>query len=210
MDFLQKGTKEEILYWSKRLYQKGMSPSTSGNISIKTNEGILISASGVCLNDMDENDIVLIDYNGNLINGNKKPSSEKIMHSEIYTKRDDINAVIHCHCPIITAFAVAGKSMNRSVLPDFALVFGEIPIIPYYCPSSIELATKVGEYFDKYSAVLLKNHGIVLGADSLQNAFYQLELIKSHVEIIFGAEVLGGAKYLSKKDILEINKLYKK
>ncbi len=209
MEFSQQGTKEEILYWSKRLYQKGMSPSTSGNVSVKTKEGILISASGVCLNDMDENDIVLMDYNGNLIGGNKKPSSEKIMHSEIYTRRDDINAVIHCHCPLITAFAVAGKPMDKPILPDFSLVFGYVPIMPYYCPSSIELATYVGEYFDKYSALLLKNHGVVIGADSLQNAFYQLELLRSYAETYFGAEVLGGIKTLSKKDIAEINQLYK-
>ncbi len=210
MDFIQKGTKEDILYWSKRLYQKGMSPATSGNISVKTKDGILISGSGVCLNDMDENDIVLMDYNGNLLNGNKKPSSEKIMHSEIYTRRDDVNAIIHCHCPLITAFAVAGKVINKTILPDFALLFGEIPIVPYFCPSSIELATTVGEYFEKYSAVLLKNHGVVIGADSLQNAFYKLEFLRSYVETYFGAEVLGGAKRLTKKDILEVKQVYKK
>ena len=210
MEFLQQGSKEEILYWSKRLYQKGMSPSTSGNISTKFKDGILISASGVCLNDMDENDVVLIDYNGNLVSGNKKPSSEKIMHSEIYTRRDDINAVIHCHCPLITAFAVAGVEMTKPILPDFALVFGKVPIIPYYCPSSIELATTVGDMFENYSAVLLKNHGVILGADTLQNAFYQLELLRSYAEIYFGAEVLGGAKSLSKKEVNEIHNLYRK
>jgi len=210
MEFLQQGSKEEILYWSKRLYQKGMSPSMSGNVSTKTKDGVLISASGVCLNDMDENDIVLIDYNGNLLKGDKKPSSEKIMHTEIYTKRDDINAVIHCHCPLISAFSVAGRPIDKAILPDFALVFGSVPLVPYYCPSSIELATAVGEYFEKYSAVLLKNHGVVLGASSLQKAFYLLELLRSTVETYFGAEVLGGAKTLSKKDVNEINQLYRK
>ncbi len=209
MDFIQQGTKEEILYWSKRLYQKGMSPSTSGNISIKTKNGIYISASGVCLNDMNEEDIILIDYDGNVLNGNKKPSSEKIMHSEVYTKRDDINAIIHCHCPLITAFAVAGKPIDKAILPDFSLTFGQVPIIPYYCPSTIELAVAVGEYFEKYSAVLLKNHGVILGAENLQNAFYKLELLKSYVEIYFGAEVLGGACTLSKKQIKEVHRVYK-
>lgn len=208
MEFNRKGTKEDILYWAKRLYQKNMSPSTSGNISLKTDKGILISASGTCLNDMDENDIVLIDYNGNLVEGNKKASSEKIMHSEIYTKRDDINAVIHCHCPVITAFAVAHQEIKKPILPDFALFYDEIPLVPYYCPSSIELADCVGKYFEKYNVVLLKNHGVVLGADTLQNAFYQLEMIRAYCETYFGAEVLGGARALSKKSVSEIKKLY--
>lgn len=211
MEFSANSDKENILYWSKRLYQKGMSPSTSGNISIKTDKGILISASGTCLNDMDENDIVLIDYDGNLKEGNKKPSSEKIMHSEIYTRRDDISAIIHCHCPVITAFAVAGVSMKKPILPDFALFYDEIPLIPYFCPSSVELAVCAGEMFEKgHNVLLLKNHGVILGDATLQNAFYKLELIRAYAEVYFGAEVLGGAKSIPKKGVAEIKKLYRK
>ena len=210
MEYNNSGTKSDILYWSKRLYQKGMSPSTSGNISVKTGNGILISASGTCLNDMSEDDIILIDYDGNVLEGNKSPSSEKILHSEIYTKRDDINAVIHCHCPLLTAFAVANVPIKKPILPDVALVFEEVPVIPYYCPSSPELAVEVGNYFEKYNAVLLKNHGVVIGSDTLQKAFYGLEMLRAYVETYFGAEGLGGAKALSKKSVLEIYKLYGK
>lgn len=201
--------KDEIIYWSKRLYEKGMSPSTSGNVSVKADKNILITASGTCLNDLNNDDIVLIDYNANLIGGNKKPSSEKIMHTEIYTKRDDINAIIHCHCPMITAFAVANTPINKPILPEFILQYGEIPVVPYFCPSSIELAEVVGEYFENYSAVLMQNHGVVVGADSLKNAFYALESIRAYAETYFAAEVLGGAKQLSKKDIAEIKNLVK-
>ena len=208
MEFKEAG-KNDILYWSKRLYQKGMSPATSGNISTKTDKGILISASGTCLNDMDENDIVLIDYEGNVIQGKKKPSSEKIMHGAIYTQRDDIGAIIHCHCPVITAFAVAGVEITKPILPDFALLYDKIPLVPYFCPSSFELADTVGKYFEKYNVVLLKNHGIVLGADTLQNAFYALESIRAYCETYFGAEVLGGAKAITKNEVLKIKKLYK-
>ena len=208
MDFNKNQIKEDILHWAKRTYEKGMSPGTSGNISVKTNDGIYISSSGSAFADITEEDIVLIDYNGNLKEGNKKPSSEKIMHTEIYTLRDDINAIIHCHCPLITAFAVAGVPIKKSILPDFVLMFGEVPIIPYYCPSSIELAEETGKMFQKYSAVLLKNHGVVMGADSLKNAFYKLEMLRGYVETYFGAEVLGGAKSISKKSVTEIKRLF--
>ena len=210
MEFCSNNIKEEILYWSKRVYQKGMSPACSGNISVKCDKEILISASSTCLNDMNEDDIVLIDYDGNLKAGNKKPSSEKIMHSEIYTKRDDINAIIHCHCPVITAFAVAGVPMDKPILPDFTLIFGQVPVIPYYCPSSIELAVAVGKAFETYSAILLQNHGVIVGDTSLQNAFYKLELLRTYAEVYFGAEVLGGAKKISKKGVQLIHQLYGK
>ena len=184
-----------------------MSPATSGNISLRVKEGILVSASGTCLGDLKQDDIVLTDFNGNLINGNKKPSSEKIMHSEIYMKRDDINAIIHSHCPMITAFAVAGCEINKPILPDFVYKFDKIPLVPYYCPSSIDLATAVGEFFEKYDAVLLKNHGVVVGAEDLKTAFYGIELIRNYAECYFGAEVLGGPKEIDKKGVLEIKKL---
>ena len=210
MEFLGQDSKNEILYWSKRLYQKGMSPATSGNISVKAKNGFYISASGTCLNDMDENDIVLVDYNGNVLEGNKKPSSEKIMHSSIYTQRDDINAIIHCHCPVISAFAVAGISIEKPILPDFVVLFGSVPIIPYFCPSSNELADTVGDYFKDSSAVLMKNHGVVVGADTLQNAFYKLESLRAYCETYFGAEVLGGAKAIPKKEVEIIKKICSK
>jgi len=202
--------KNELLYWAKRTYEKGMSPACSGNISVKFNNGILISSSGSCFFDMNVDDVVLIDYNGNLIQGEKKPSSEKIMHSEIYTKRDDINAIIHCHCPVITAFAVAGIPIKKPILPDFALYFDEIPLIKYYCPSSIDLAVAAGKCFEKNNVALLKNHGVILGDVSLKNAFYKLEMIRAYVETLFGAEVLGGARSIPKSGVDEIKKLYRK
>ncbi len=203
--------KENIIYWAKRLYQRQMSPSTSGNISIKTKNSILITASGTCANDLEKDDIVLIDFNGNLVEGNKKPSSEKIMHCEIYTKRDDIGAIIHCHCPVLCAWSVANAPMKMPILPDFAVLFDEIPIVPYYCPSTIELAQVTGEYFeDGCNAVLLQNHGIVLGAVNLKEAFYQLDLIRAYAETWFGAEILGGAKPIRKKEVEELRQLYRK
>ncbi|MBR1617226.1 class II aldolase/adducin family protein [bacterium] len=201
--------KTEMIYWARRLYAKNMCPSTSGNISVKTKQGILISASGVCLNDMTPNDIILTDMSANPLEKGKKPSSECIMHSEIYFKRDDINAIIHVHCPVIGAFAVAGVEMDKPILPDFVLKYGKVPVVPYYCPSTIELAQAVGEYFDKYDAVLLKNHGVVVGASSLKQAFYDVELLRYYAETWFGAEVLGGAKLISKKGVAQIKKLIK-
>ena len=210
MEFIAENKKQEIIYWCKRIYQKGMSPATSGNVSIKLGKEILISASGTCMNDMDEDDVVLIDYDGNVKEGTKKPSSEKIMHSEIYTRRDDINAVIHCHCPVITAFAVANVAMEKPILPDFVLVFGEVPVIPYFCPSSIELAMAVGNAFENKSAILLQNHGVVVADETLQGAYYKLELLRAYAEVYFGAEVLGGAKKISKKGVAQIHQLYGK
>ncbi len=209
MEYFEVGTKKDILYWSKRLYQKGMTPSTSGNISVRTKDGILISASGVCLNDMDEDDIVLIDFDGNVLDGKKKPSSEKFLHTQIYDLRDDINAIIHSHCPYITAFACSNRIMQEPIMAEFVLYFNKIPIAKYHLPSSMQLAIETVEYFKISDTVLMQNHGVVSGADTLQEVFYTLESLRAYSETYFGTQVLGGAKKLSRKHIKEIMSLKK-
>ena len=184
-------------------------PSTSGNVSVKHDGKILISRSGVCATDMKEEDLVLLDLNGNVLEEGKKPSSEKLLHVLIYETRSDIKAIVHSHCPYITAFAAANKEIDKHFLADFAYCFDKIPLVPYYLPSSMDLAQSVADCFEKYSCALLANHGVVIGADTIQNCFYQLETIKNYVETYFAAEILGGAKMFNKKQIDEIKKLRK-
>lgn len=202
-------TKQDILYWSKRLYQKGFMPATSGNVSVKKDGKIIISRSGCCSADMTEDDLVLMDLNGNPLEQGKKPSSEKLLHVYIYEIRSDIKAIVHSHCPYITAFAATHKEIDKHFLADFTYEFDKIPVAPYYLPSSIELAQKTSDYFDKYSCVLMANHGVVIGSDSVQNCFYKLESIKNYIETYFAAEMLGGAKEFNKKQIKEIKSLRK-
>ena len=110
----------------------------------------------------------------------------------------------------VSSFAVAGVEIKKPILPDFALYYDKVPLIPYYCPSSINLAVKVGECFEKNDVALLRNHGIVIGDTSLKQAFYKLEMLRAYTETFFGAEVLGGAKAISKKGVTEIKDLYRK
>lgn len=199
--------KEELIFWAKRLYFKGLSPATSGNISVRVGNDVLITASGTCAGDLVKEEIVLIDANGNSKSGGN-PSSEKFMHIAIYDERDDINAVVHSHCPYITSFAVNGIPIKDPILPEFIYQFEEIPIVKYETPSSIKLANNVAKMFKKgYSATLMENHGIIVGAKDLKTAVYMLESIRTYAETYFGAMVLGGVQKLNKKQIEEIRKL---
>jgi L-fuculose-phosphate aldolase len=207
MEDLIKNAKQDLLYWAKRLYQKGMSPGTSGNISLRVPQGVLISSTNVCLNDMGEEDVVLIDLDGNVLDGSKKPSSEKFLHTEIYELRDDINAVIHSHCPYITAFSVANEAMAAPIIAEFVFYFEKVPVAPYGLPSSIKLAQDTAKYFDKHNAVLMANHGAVVGQNTLKECFYTLEHLRAYAETYFAAHILGKPKVLNKKQIEEVKRL---
>ncbi len=199
--------KQDLIYWTRRLYEKGLSPSTSGNVSMLSDDNnILITASGSAAGDIWMDDIVKMDFEGNLIEGVKNPSSEKLMHLEIYRKRKDLRAIIHSHSPEITAFAVAGLSISDTIMPEFAYYFGYVPLAKYAPPSSYELAKNVGEKFEEKNAVLMENHGIAVGGKNLKEAFYLLETIQSYCKTYLFGKILGKMQTLSKKDIEEIRK----
>lgn len=198
---------KDIIYWAGRTYTAGMVPGTSGNISRYQDGIIYMSRSGVCLGDMGYDDISELDINNNVLN-NIKPSSERPMHLEIYKKRSDIKAIIHIHCPYVTAFAVCHKKMDAQILPEFIYNFGDIPSAKYALPGCIELADKITEYFIKgHNAVLMENHGLVAGAGSLKEAFYHLESIQAYAKTYFAAKLLGNIHTLNKDEVKKIHDL---
>lgn len=201
--------KKEICKTGTSLYNKGLSTGISGNISIKFNDNILITPSGCCLGDMEEHDIAVIDVYGNHLEG-QKPSSEKIMHLEIYKLRPDLKAVVHVHSPKATAFAVAGVPLNRPTLAELIVTLGDVPVAEYATPSSLELAKIVAGYFVNNDNVLMANHGFVSGGKNLKEALYKVETLESYAEIMLWTKVLGNANELSKESIEELIKIREK
>lgn len=198
---------DDILYWAKRAYGAKMAPGTSGNISVKCGNSIYLSASGVCLGDIRGIDLAEISSEGQVLN-DVKPSSEKLMHLEIYKKRPDIEAIIHIHCPYVTSFAVCHKEINEPMLPEFIYNFGTVPSAKYALPSSKELADEIGKYFEEgHNAVLMQNHGLVAGAKTLKEVFYALESIQAYAKTYFAAKFLGEIKTLNNDEINKIKAL---
>ena len=126
--------KEEIAEVGKLIYNRGLSSGTSGNISIRHENNILITPSGSCLGELTAADVVDITcMEGYSTEGN--PSSEKIMHSEIYKARPDTTSIIHAHRPKATAYAIAGIPLNMPVLAEAVVLLGQVPIAEYAAPS---------------------------------------------------------------------------
>ena len=201
--------KTEIIKYGKKLGEKNMTPGTSGNISVRYDENVLISASGTCLADLSEDEIVLIDQNSQVIDGEKKASSEKNLHNAIYAKRPDINAIIHCHAPYVSSFAVCHIPLSKPILSENIFYFGEIPLADYALPGSDELVENTVKFFDNHDAVLMANHGIIIGAKNLKSAYYSMETVETYAQIYLNSMILGGAKELSQENIDDIYKLRK-
>ena len=195
--------KQEIIEFGKQLYDKNLTFATSGNISVKTDEGILITASGTALGRLVEDDIVLVDFEGNVRSG-AKPSSEKMLHIEIYKQRPDVKAIIHTHPVNLTSFAVCHEALKEPIMSENILYFEEIPVAEYAMSSSIELVEKTVKYLKNKDVVMMANHGAISVANNLLNAFYKMETAEYYAKVTLNTRILGNPKNLSDKDVQDL------
>lgn len=195
--------KQQIIEFGKKLYDKDLTFATSGNISLKTDEGILITASGSALGHLTSDDISLIDFEGNLVAG-KKPSCEKMLHVEVYKQRADVRAIIHTHPVNLTSFAVCHESLKEPIMSENILYFEDIPVAEYSMPSSIELVEKTVKHLNNRDVVMMANHGAIAIADNLLNAFYKMETAEYYAKVTLNTRILGNPKNLSEKDVQDL------
>lgn len=199
--------KNNIIKYGDIIDAKNYSPGTSGNISVRIDDKIIITASGSSNGDLAYEDLITIDFEGNTIEGDKKASSEKMLHVEFYKKRPDINAVIHVHPPFLSGFAAAHKALDEPIMAENVYYFGKIPLAKYAMPSSAELVKETSLYFDKFNAVLMANHGFIVGDTNLEQAYLKLELAESYAQVVLNTKILGGAVLLNEKQVEEIEAL---
>ena len=162
----------EIINVSNEIYNKGLVSGKAGNISKRikasTVDIVAITPTLKSLSDLKEEDIVLVDMDGNLLTKGK-PSSEVGMHLEIYKKRDDVNAIVHTHSTYATGFAFSNKNLKR--LEGFGEIKNPyVASIEYAKPGTVELAKNAGEDIKNEDVLILKNHGVICVSDDLNEA----------------------------------------
>ena len=201
--------KKEIIEYGKLAGVKNFTPGYSGNFSARYDDKILITASGSSNGYLSEEDLVLMDYDGNLVDGNKKPSSEKMLHVEFYKQRPDVNFIIHVHSPYLSSFACCHMALDEPIMAENVFYFGQIPLAQYGLPGSMDLVKKTALFFKDYDAVLMANHGFIVGDKTIKDAFLKLELAESYAQVVFNTEMLGKAVLFSDAQVEEINSLKK-
>lgn len=199
---------DELLDVCHRLHSAGMVAANDGNVSAALDDGNLItSVTNVSKGAMTARHVVKVDRQGNLLEDNKKPSSELPMHLAIYRDRPDVRAVVHAHPPYATGFAAAGLALDRCVLPEIVMTLGSIPLAEYGTPSTEEVPEAVSKWIGQSDAVLLANHGAVTVGSSLLDAWYKMERIEHYAKICFMARQLGGERVLTPEEVEKIYRL---
>ena len=173
-----KALKADLVKQAKYLSEKNLTAGSGGNISARIGDKVVISKAGSLFSDLTENDISVVDINGQLLSG-EKPSSETPMHLSVYKNRPDVNSVIHFHPVYATVYAIAGKTPIPDILPHTTKHFYDLKVAPYEDAGSERLAQNTAQALGQSEAILLGNHGaLVVGktpqiaaktADSLEN-----------------------------------------
>ena len=181
-----------LIEYGKKLVKAGLTKGTGGNLSIfdRKNGHVAITPSGIDFFEIQPEDIVIIDVDGNVIEGNRTPSSEWAMHVMPYKYRDDIDAVIHAHTMYATVMACLRQELPATHY--MIAVAGEsVRVAEYATYGSPELAKNAFEAMKDRKAVILANHGILAGANDLLNAFNIVEEIEYCSEIYVKARSIG-------------------
>ncbi|MGB9936288.1 MAG: class II aldolase/adducin family protein [Methanobacterium sp.] len=185
---------KELIDASHYISNKGLTPGKSGNISCRFYEDgiskVAITKSEISKGMVELNDIVIVDMDGNHLEGEGKPSSETFLHLGIYNERDDINAIVHTHSPHAAGFSMSGKELKR--LEGFGKIENPyIPSVKYSKPGSSELAKDTAEIMKNEDAVILKNHGVVAAGINLNEATLLAQFIEDIAKTQFIAHLLN-------------------
>lgn len=193
-----------------RIYNRGLTTTSGGNISIRDENGdIWVTPSAVDKGSLQAEDIVLVKANGDIV-GKHPPSSEFPFHKAIYSARQDLHAIVHAHPPALVSFSIVRKFPNMNVIPQAKAVCGEIGYAPYELPGSDQLGSRIAEEFRKgFDSIIMENHGTVVGGSDLQEAFQRFETFEFSARTIINASILGTPRYLSNQEIADFEEHYR-
>jgi L-fuculose-phosphate aldolase len=194
--------RDQITMIIERIYKRGMTTTSGGNISIKDDSGdIWVTPAAVDKGSLKPEDIMCVRKDGSIA-GPHKPSSEFPFHKAIYEMRGDIRAIIHAHPPALVSFSVVREIPNTNIIVQAKQICGPIGYATYELPGSAALGVQIAKEFNKgFNAVIMENHGIVLGGSDMVDAFQRFETLEFCARsILFGASI-GTPHYLSDSEI---------
>ncbi len=194
--------RDQITMIISRIYKRGMTTTSGGNISVIDENGdIWVTPSAVDKGSLRPSDIICVKADGS-ITGRHKPSSEYPFHKAIYKMRPDIRAIIHAHPPALVSFSIVHQIPDTNIISQAKYICGPIGYASYELPGSELLGERIGQEFSKgFKAIIMENHGTVLGGYDLLDAFQRFETLEFCARTILYGSTIGVPQYLTDAQI---------
>jgi len=178
--------REQICELGHSLFQRGLTHGSTGNISARCADGWLLTPTGSSLGGLDPGRLSKLDWSGKLLSG-EAPSKESFLHLAMYQEREGNGAVVHLHATHSVAVSVLENLDPDDLLPPltayYVMRIGRLPLVPYYAPGDLRLAEAVRGYARRHHALLLANHGPVVGGASLAAAADAVEELEATAKL---------------------------
>ena len=203
--------REEIAEFGRSLFERGLTAGSSGNISVRLEDGWLLTPTNASLGRLDPEKISKLDWKGNSLSGDQ-PSKEAFLHRAMYEERANAAAIVHLHSTYSAAVScISGLDAENCIPPltaYYVMKIGRLPLIPYCRPGDLTLAEAIRGQAGKHAAVLLANHGPVVSGASLEAAVYTMEELEETAKLFL---LLRGSpvRPLSVEQIAELKSVFK-
>ncbi len=196
----------------QRLHRRNMLAAADGNISYRVSDDeILITPSGIAKAFMRPEQMAVINLNGEILKG--QPSTERLMHLEIFKSCSEAKAIVHAHPPTAIAWSIAKPHLTElpsDCLSEVILATGRIPFVPYARPGTADMGSVLKPFLPAHRAMILRNHGAIAWGADLDEAYRGMERIEHSAQILASALQLGGLHPLPPEEIAYLHELRKK
>ena len=202
--------REAIVGFGRSLFERGLTPGSSGNISVRLEDGWLLTPTNACLGQLDPARLAKLDWDGRLLSGDA-PSKEAFLHRAMYEERSGAGAIVHLHSTHAVAVSCLPEIDPHDVLPAitayYVMKIGRLPLVPYHRPGDPKLGDAIRGLAGKHSAVLLANHGPVVSGTTLEAAIYASEELEETARLHL---LLHGKnpRLLNKEQIAELHRVF--
>ena len=203
----QQQLKEDIVRICRMLHRKNYLAATDGNVSVRLGDRVFVPPSGVHKGLREAYQILTVDREGRVLQGEGQPTSEIRLHLLAYELRPEVQAVVRAHLPYATACTLAGIDLLEPILPEVVITLGGIPTAAYATPGSPEVPEAVRDYLREYDAILLSRHGAMTVGRDVTDAYNKMEKLEHPARVVLAARLQGPLPPLPAAEVEKLRRL---
>lgn len=203
--------RDGLVRWGRSLFERGLTPGSSGNLSVRLEDGYLFTPTNSCLGFLDGERLSKLDLDGRHVSGDK-PTKELPLHFAFYESRPSARAVVHLHSTHATALSCLADVNPDDAIPPITpyvvMRVGRVPVVPYTKPGSADVAPLIRAKAPEHPAVLLGNHGPVVAGASLEAAVFAMEELEETARLVLLTRGMA-VRHLTASQVGDLNASFK-
>lgn len=207
----ERRAREGLVRWGKSLFDRGLTPGSSGNLSVRLADGYLFTPTNSCLGFLEADRLSKLDTAGQHVGGDP-PTKELPLHFAFYESRPSARAVVHLHSTHATALSCLADTDPDDAIPPITpyvvMRVGKVPVVPYTRPGSADVAPLIRAKAPAHPAILLGNHGPVVAGASLESAVFAMEELEETARLVLLTRGMA-VRHLATQEIADLEATFK-